>query len=133
MTILRGMSSKEKIPICMICGKLGAPLGTIGGREIIICNDCVTPLYEMLGVAVTIAKGARQPKKPAARRQVSPEEFKAALERAVESKGRILLIPFAERRKVPRDVARSVAERLATEKGWILEGEGEKMAIAKPA
>jgi len=131
MNSVMRMSAKVKLPTCMICGKLGTPLGTIAGREIVICNDCLIPLYNMLGAAVALVKPAK-PKRAPPKKPLSPEEFKEQLEKAVDRRKRVLLIPFAERRRVSRDVARSVAEELVREKGWTLEGEGEKVALVKP-
>lgn len=127
-----------RIPLCMFCGKPGVALGVISGRQITLCNNCALSLDKLLEPMIRLLKVSPAiPARPRGRPRVitkekfTPEEFKRSLEEVVEKKGRILVIPFAEKRHVSREEARLVAQELVAEKGWRLEGSGRGLRLLK--
>jgi hypothetical protein len=128
--MLEKMSSKAKIPTCMICSRPGIPLGAIGGKEVIICVGCAEPLHDLLGSLIEAMKGPRP--KPKRKVGISYEELKQMVAKAVEERGSAQLFEYCRRYGVSRKDARRLADELAAERGWIKEEAGGKLYIKKP-
>ena len=130
LVMLEKMSSKARIPTCMICGRPGIPLGAISGREVIVCIGCAEPLNDLLSSLIEAMKGPRA--KPKKRAAISLEELKQMVIRAVEERGSAQLFEYCRRYGVSRSDARRLADELASERGWIKEEAGGKLYIKKP-
>jgi len=123
------MSSRAKFPTCIICGRPGIPIGTIGGKDVIICTNCAEPLYNQLGALISAMRGA----KPRARKRpsITREEFKEMVVKTVEERGQAQLFEYCRRYGISRKDARKLADELAAEKGWVKEEAKGKLYIKK--
>lgn len=103
----------------MICGRPGIPLGSIGGKTIVICTSCAEPLYSQLGALIEAMRGprVRERRKPA----ISLDEFKKKLAEAVEQRGSVQVYEYAKKYYIGRKDVRKVVEELASERGWRVE------------
>ena len=124
------MPSKAKFPTCMICGKPGIPIGTIGGKDVVICTSCAEPLYNQLGALISAMRGT----KPRARKRpsITHEEFKEMVVKTVEERGQAQLFEYCRRYGISRKDARRLAEELAAERGWVREEAKGKLYVKKP-
>lgn len=112
-----------RFPTCIVCRRPGIPIGVISGVEVTVCHVCAGELHDRLEQLLEAMGGAPAPAPK--RKRMGPEEFKEALAKAVEEKGQVNVIAYAQARGVPKDVAREAAAQLASERGWVIEeGEG---------
>jgi len=125
------MSSRAKFPTCIICGRPGIPIGTISGKDVVVCTACAEPLHAQLTSLIDAMKGAR-PRAARKRPSISYEQFKEMVVKTVEEKGTAQLFEYCRRYGFSRKDARKLADELAAEKGWVKEEAKGKLYIKKP-
>lgn len=127
------MASKAKagvFPICIICGRPGIPLGSIGGKDVAICADCVRPLYDKLEALIDALKV--KPKVAAKKPAISLEGFREKLVKDVEEKGSVQAYSYGRRYGISRRDVRRIVQELASEKGWKVEQpDSERLYLRK--